>query len=166
MLSEWWFSSHCLCYTSLTPRLAAISHQHPSLLFTTSRTELTWLSQLSSLLLLGTARADNTVHSRMLTVSAAMCSCHPATGCVTPFIKKRLPQPRALFREPLPSNGSTRYNIYRFVKKVIFVTAFSIIKQNISALFFVFIPWALVKGKNSVRGTLSCGFLREEVFNQ
>jgi hypothetical protein len=36
-----------------------------SLFFTVSRTELTWLPQLSSL-----AREGNTVHSRMLTVSA------------------------------------------------------------------------------------------------
>jgi hypothetical protein len=33
----------------------------------------------------------------MLTVSVAMCSRHPATGCVTEL--------------PLPSNGSTRYII-------------------------------------------------------
>jgi hypothetical protein len=36
----------------------------------------------------------NSVYSLMLTVSAGMSSCRPATGCVTPFIKN-----------PLPSNG-------------------------------------------------------------
>jgi hypothetical protein len=42
---------------------------------------------------LGTDYIENTVHSRMLTISSGMCLRHPATGCVT------------LSRICCPSNG-------------------------------------------------------------
>jgi hypothetical protein len=48
---------------------------------------------------------ENTVHSRMLSVSAEKRSRHPATGYVTPFIKNPLPQQRASFRDRYPAAG-------------------------------------------------------------
>jgi hypothetical protein len=56
------------------------------------------------LITLGTDRIGNTVHSRMLPISAGMCLCNPATGCVTPFMIW-LPQLRALFRDRYPATG-------------------------------------------------------------
>jgi hypothetical protein len=50
-------------------------------------------------------RRQHTVYSRMLTVSAGMCSRHPTTVCVTPFIKNLLPHQRALFRYHYPATG-------------------------------------------------------------
>lgn len=47
--------------------------------------------------LLGTDRIDNTIHSRLLTVSAGTCSYHTATGCVNVFIKNPLAHERASF---------------------------------------------------------------------
>jgi hypothetical protein len=78
------------CFKWLTPRLAPISHQPSSLLFTDwlstehsfnchwllssdSRTELTWLPQLSFLWFHGTVCTDNSVNPSMLTVSARIC---------------------------------------------------------------------------------------------
>jgi hypothetical protein len=41
----------------------------------------------------------------MLTVSADMSLRHPATGCVTPFIKNLLPEQTASFRDRYPATG-------------------------------------------------------------
>jgi hypothetical protein len=85
----------------LTPRLAAISHQTPSLLFTvwlsSDKCHLTflqtpvqnWLGCPSYLLYTSLARPGNTVHSRMLTVSAGMCFTEPfpSSGLLFMLIK-------------------------------------------------------------------------------
>jgi hypothetical protein len=62
--------------------------------------------QLYSLLITsGYGPTENTVHCRMLTISAGMCSRHPATGCATPFTMNPLSQQRASFRDRYPTTG-------------------------------------------------------------
>jgi hypothetical protein len=46
-----------------------------------------------------------------------MCSHHPATGCVTPFIKNPLPQQRASFLDRYPAAGLHATILYQVSKE-------------------------------------------------